>query len=207
MPLRPMLPAILLAFALSILVAVLAAARNAGTPLALAVSLFTAQILFAVVRTNAPVWRADVAPPPCAGWAWSNSVLAALVYAWGAAAMFAVYSLSGLAWRHWWEYGVAMTLLAAATLLCTQLLTAGRAPQASSKSTVILMGLTALQAVCIGGALVYLIASGKLMTHQPDWAANQIFVAGGVMLVLVSLASLMAHWRYVHASARPQPGA
>jgi hypothetical protein len=207
MPLRPMLPTILLAFSLSILVAVLAAARDAGTPLALAVGLFTAQILFAVVRTNAPVWRADVAPPPGSGWAWSNAVLAALVYAWGAAAMFAVYSLSGLAWRHWWEYGAAMMLLAAATLLCAQLLTAGRGPHASSRSMAILMGLTALQAVCMGGALVYLIASGKLLSHHSDWAANQIFAAGGVMLVLVSFASLLAYRRSVLASAHPQPSA
>ena len=205
MPLRPMLPAILLAFSLSILVAVLAAARNAGTPLALAVSLFTAQILFAVVRTNAPVWRADVAPPPGAGWAWTNSVLAALVYAWGAAAMFAVYSLSGLVWRHWWQYGVALTLLAVLTLSCAQLLTVGRGPHASSKSMAILMGLTVLQAVCMGGALVYLIASGRLMTQRPDWAANQIFVAGGVMLVLVSFASLLAYRRHIYA--RPPPSA
>jgi len=203
MPLRPMLPAILLAFLLSILVAVLAAARNAGMPLALAVSLFAAQILFAVVRTNAPAWRADVALTPDASWAWSNSVLTALVYAWGAAAMFAVYSLSGLTWRHWWQYGVAMTVLAAVTLLCARLLAARRGPHATSKSMTILMGLTVLQAVGIGGGLVYLIASGKLMTHRPDWAANQIFAAGGVTLVLVSLASLLAHWRHVHANANP----
>lgn len=207
MPLRPMLPAILLAFLLSILVAVLAAARDAGTPLTLAVGLFTAQILFALVRTNAPVWRADTAAVPGADWAWSNGVLAAIVYAWGAAAMFAVYSLSGLTWRHWWQYGSAMVLLAATTLLCTQLLAVRRGPYAPSKSATILMGLTALQAVSVGGALIYLIATGKLLTHRPDWAANQIFVAGGIMLVLVSVASLLAHRRYVQASTNPLLGA
>ena len=205
MPLRPMLPAILLAFVLSILVAVLAAARNAGTPLMLAVGLFTAQILFAVVRTNAPVWRADAAQAS-ANWAWSNSVLAALVYAWGAAAMFAVYSLSGLAWRHWWEYGLAMTLLAAATLWCARLLANGRGPYSPAKSMSILMALTALQAVCVGGGLLYLITSGKLMTQRSDWAANQIFVAGGIMLLLVSVASLLTHRRHALVSARPALG-
>ncbi len=45
MPLRPMLPALLLAFALSILVGVLAAARGASVPLALAAGLFAVQVL------------------------------------------------------------------------------------------------------------------------------------------------------------------
>ena len=45
------------------------------------------------------------------------AVLAALVYAWGATAMFAIYSLSGLYWRHWWEYGAGMSLIAGCILL------------------------------------------------------------------------------------------
>ena len=52
-----MLPALLLAFALSILVAVLATTRGASVPLALAAGLFALQVLFALARINEPLWR------------------------------------------------------------------------------------------------------------------------------------------------------
>src|SRR4029078_1802569 len=105
MPLKPMLPALLLAFALSILVAVLATPRGASVPLALAAGLFALQVLFSLVRINAPLWQSNSPAAADIEWAWANTVLTALVYAWGAVAMFSIYSLSGLAWRHWWQYG------------------------------------------------------------------------------------------------------
>ena len=67
-----------------------------------------------------------------ADWAWSNTVLAALVYAWGATAMFTIYSLSGLAWRHWWQYGAGMALLACMALAVRQL--SGQATAALSST-------------------------------------------------------------------------
>ena len=81
MPLRRMLPAILISFALSILVCVLAAARQAAVPMALAAALFAVQVIIAVRRTNAPFWRTGDAHTLSLDWAWDNTVLAAIAYA------------------------------------------------------------------------------------------------------------------------------
>ena len=55
MPLRPMLPTVLLASVLSIVVGVLAVARGASVPLGLAVGLFAVQVLLTLWRINAPL--------------------------------------------------------------------------------------------------------------------------------------------------------
>ncbi len=126
MPLRPLLPALLLAFVMSIVVGVLAVGRDSGITLALAVALFALQMLFALARTNAPLWSPTAETPKdtmIALCVRRNTLLAALVYAWGAAAILALYSLSALNWRHWWQYGAAMALVAIAVFLYAQLLT------------------------------------------------------------------------------------
>jgi hypothetical protein len=190
-----MLPVLLLAFAVSILVCVLAAARGSAVTLALAAALFAVQVLLVLLRINAPLWRGAEPASADLEWAWSNSVLAAFVYAWGAAAMFSIYSLTGLVWRHWWQYGAGMALFAAGALLCAAYLLGPRAPYDPPKSLSLLMGVTAAQAVAVVGALVYLIGSGKLATTKADWAANHIFLAGGTAIALISLASLLTYRR------------
>ena len=65
MPLRPMLPVILLALLLSIMIAVLAAGRGSGWTLALAVALFALQMLVVALRINAPFWGSS--PPATEG--------------------------------------------------------------------------------------------------------------------------------------------
>lgn len=195
MPLRRMLPAILISFALSIFVSVLAAARHADVPMALAAALFAVQVLIAVLRTNAPFWRTGDAQALGLDWARDNTVLAAIAYAWGATAMFTVYSLSGLTWRHWWQYGAGMALLASAALVCAAYLSRGRGPFGTAKANNILMGVTAAQVIAVGGALIYLIASGALHTKKPDWAANYVFITGGCTVILISLASLLTFYR------------
>ncbi|MEO8421453.1 MAG: hypothetical protein ABI457_09685 [Hyphomicrobium sp.] len=195
MPLRRMLPAIIIAFALSIFVCVLAATRHAGVPMALAAGLFSVQVLIAVLRTNGPFWRTGDAQALDLDWAWDNTVLAAIAYAWGAIAMFAVYSLSGLYWRHWWQYGAGMALLALAALVCANYLTRRGGQYDAAKANNILMGVTAAQVIAVGGGLIYLVASGTLHTRKPDWAANYVFIAGGCTVILISLASLLTSYR------------
>jgi hypothetical protein len=109
--------------------------------------------------------------------------------------MFTVYSLSGLTWRHGWQYGTGMALLASAALVCANYLTRGRGPFGATKANNILMGVTVVQVIAVGGALVYLVASGALHTKKPDWAANYVFIAGGCTVILISLASLLTSCR------------
>jgi hypothetical protein len=206
MPLRPLLPAILLALVMSVIVGVLAAGRNSGITLALAVALFALQMLFALVRTNSPYWRPEVEPQEegiVAICARRHTILAALVYTWGAAAILAIYSMSGLTWRHWWQYGLGMAAIAAAVFLYAHLLTSGRGPYRTPKALSILMGLTALQGLAVSVALVYLVFWGKLITPRGDWAANYIFAAGSITLAVLSGVSLVT---YRSLTGRPQEG-
>jgi uncharacterized membrane protein len=53
--------------------------------------------------------------------------------------------------------------------------------------------------VAVAAALTYLVVSGKLATPKDDWAANVVFVTGGVTVLLISIASLVTHRRTVDA--------
>ncbi len=195
---RPLLPAILLALIMSVVVAVLATGRASGPTLAVAVGLFVLQVSFALVRLNAPFWQASGASredDPAVACVWSNAVLAALVYAWGATAMFAIYSMSGLVWRHWWQYGTAMALIAVAIFLYAYFLSAGRSPLRRPRALNVLIALTAAQGIAVAYALVYLAFSGKLLTPRDDWAANYVFVAGSFALLLLSAGTILTYRR------------
>jgi hypothetical protein len=197
MRLRPMLPVLLLSFALSIVVGVLAAMRGSALTLALAAALFAIQALLALLRINVPLWRRH-ADATGLDWARDNTLLAALVYAWGAAAMFAIYGLSEIYWRHWWQYGAGMALFAAAALACANVLTRSDAPLGRIGTRNALMGITAAQAAAVIDALIFLVVSGKAASTKPDWAANHVFIAGGVTIAVISLVSLLT-WRRLHA--------
>lgn len=190
MRLRSMLPTLLGAFALSIFIAVLAAARRSEEVVALAALLFSLQVLIVLLRFNLPIWRGSTAGR--GEWAWTNTLLAGLSYAWGAAAMFTMYSLGGLVWRHWWQYGAGMLLLGAANVLVARYLLGGRDQREGALRTLMLGTLAQAAAVVI--ALVYLVGSGKLATVKDDWAANIVFIAGGVTILVISAVSLVT-WR------------
>jgi hypothetical protein len=194
MILKPLLPAILLALVMSVFVGVLATGRGSGLTLGLAAGLYILQVGFAIARINAPFWSGatGVEDDQAVACVWSNAVLAALVYAWGATAMFAIYSLSGLYWRHWWEYGAGMSLIAGCILFYAYFLGSGRTTL-HTRALQILIGLTALQGLMMGGAFVYLLTSGKLQSMRDDWAANYIFMAGTLILVVLSVVAILTY--------------
>jgi hypothetical protein len=196
MPLRPLLPALLLALVMSIVVGVLAVGRDSGYTLALAAALFALQMLFAVVRTNAPFWSSDAEPPKnetIALCVRRNTLLAALVYAWGAAAILALYSLSALNWRHWWQYGAAMALVAVGVFAYAHLLTDEHGSYRTPKALNALMGLSVAQGIAVVYVLFYLVISGKIFTPRSDWAANYIFATGSATLALLSAVSVLTY--------------
>lgn len=121
--------------------------------------------------------------------------LMGIVYGWGGLAMLSVYLLSGLSWRHGWQYGSGMLLIAAGLFLLARAL----GDQHSRMSTPRLRDLTALvagvQAVAATMALAILVYSGKLATPKGDWAANHIFMAGGLAIIVVSALAVVTHRR------------
>ena len=53
--------------------------------------------------------------------------------------------------------------------------------------------LAGYQAVLIGVGLVWLIGSGKLATLKGDWAANQLFLAGGFAIMCLSMIMIKSY--------------
>ncbi|MEI9898975.1 MAG: hypothetical protein WDN31_01345 [Hyphomicrobium sp.] len=192
MRLRRMLPTLLLACALSVAIAILAAARRSELTLALAAFLFVLQVVLALLRINVPLWRSGGGASD-AGWAWDNSALTALTYAWAAAVLLTVYPLGGLVWRHWWQYGLGMALLGVGTLVVAGYLIGSRPPHSNGRGLRRLMGMTVALSACVIASLVYLVASGKLATPKDDWAANVVFIAGGATVLIISLISLQTY--------------
>lgn len=194
MPVKRMLPTLLLAAVLSVIIAVLAAARQSQPIFALAAALYALQVIMFLLRINVPLWRPGAGSGD-ARWAWDNSVLTAATYGWGAAVMFTAYSLGGLVWRHWWQYGAGMVLLAAAALAAASYLIGSRAPFRSGPGLRRLMQLTLALIVAVVISLIYLVGSGKLATPKDDWAANIVFLTGGLTVIAISVASLVTYRR------------
>jgi hypothetical protein len=185
MSLRPLLPWLLLAGALSIAVMVLGAGRGDKFYPALAAGLFAGAVIAAAIWINAPLWRARAPESHVAEDVKTalvcNVWLAALVYGWGALAMFAVYSLSDLVWRHSWQYGLGAALFAAGvSFYALRLESAGDRSEPPFQ-------LTLLHGLAAATGLAYLISEGKLATHRGDWAANDVFVAGGIAIVALCI--------------------
>jgi hypothetical protein len=189
---RRTLTTLLLAFALSLLIVVLAAGRGSLATLAIAAGLFGVQVVLVLLRFNIPLWRA---PQYTAGqdWAWDNTMLTALVYAWGAAAMFTIYSQTPLYWRHWWQYGLGMALLGVAAVLSALYLARRNGPVERAKALRLLIAMSVAQLIAVVTALIYLVASGALATIKDDWAANPVFIVGGLTVAAISLVSLYTH--------------
>jgi hypothetical protein len=92
--------------------------------------------------------------------------------------LFGVYSLSDLVWRHAWQYGLGASLFAFGLSLYAYRL--------DSESTALPpVFLTTLHGLAAAGGLAYFFAADKLATHRGDWAANYVFLAGGIALIML----------------------
>jgi hypothetical protein len=195
--LRPLLPWLLLASALSISLMVLGAGRGDQFLPSLAAGLLVALVVGTGLGINSPLWSkaARLATSPQDGLARikealrCNVWLAALVYAWGASALFAVYSLSDVWWRHAFQYGSGAALFAAGLGIYGYRL--GRARESSMPP----LFLTVIHGLAAAGGLVYLIGGGKLDTVKGDWAANEVFLWGGIAIVVLCLISTVTQTR------------
>lgn len=191
--LRPLLPWLLLASALSTTMMVLGAGRGDHFLPSLAAGLLVALVVGTGLGINAPLWSktngAAGRPASVREALRCNVWLAALVYAWGASALFAIYSLSDLVWRHAFQYGSGAAVFAACIGLYGVWL--GR----TNNLHVPPLFLTALHGFAAAGGLVYLIGADKLATAKGDWAANEVFLWGGLAIVALCVMSAMTQTR------------
>ncbi|WP_072396373.1 hypothetical protein [Hyphomicrobium sp. CS1GBMeth3] len=194
--LRPLLPWLLLASALGITMMVLGAGRGDRVLPSLSAGLLIAFVVGTGLGVNAPLWSkstGSAAQPDgltsirealrCNVW------LAALVYAWGASALFAIYSLSDLVWRHAFQYASGAAVFAAGIGLYALWL--GR----SSNRHVPPLALTIVHGIAAAGGLAYLIGADKLATVKGDWAANEVFLWGSLAIVALCIMSLVTQTR------------
>ena len=194
MSLQRVLPWLVLALVISVLLMIAGAGRGLPLLTGVAAAAFGLAVVGVGLGINKPLWGLDAvritehAAPVAAQ---RNARLMALAYAWGAAAMAGVYTLGGLRWYHAWQYGAGMALLGLIALGYG--FDIGRAQEPASKRMQLLGGLqlTLVQAIATAAAVLYLLTSGKLMTTRPDWAANQIFLFGG--LAIATLSAMAAH--------------
>lgn len=119
------------------------------------------------------------------------------VFMWGALAIGAGYGLTELHWQHWWQYALAMLLLA---IVAGIIAARGRRGLSSDAELDLLTWVTAIQAVAAMVGLAFLIGSGKLWAGKPDWLANHVFLAGGVAVAAISI---IAVWAQRAAKAQP----
>jgi len=172
---------------------VLGVGRNDHTLPAIAAGLFAALAVGTGLGINAPLWSR--AGRPLAGVAsikealCCNVWLAAVLYAWGASALFGMYSLSDLEWRHAYQYASGAALFAASIGIYGFRLGRDRAMPIPP------LYLTLLHGAAAAGGLVYLIGTGKLDTVKSDWAANEVFLWGGFAIVALCAMSAVTQTR------------
>mgnify|MGYP000847456488 FL=1 len=196
MSLQPMIPVLMALLAATAGCMTWAASVNAQAVSILAASAFALVLVAIAWRINdLGRWPreklADTEAPVHA--ARRDARLIGLVYAWGRVTLLAVYSLSGLRWQHGWQYGSGMTLIAALLLLLVHKLGDAGFPMRTAKGLNMLNGVTLAHAAAAAGGLVFLVSAGKLWAGKQDWAANHVFLVGGLAVIALSLIAWRTH--------------
>lgn len=167
------------------------AASGSRSLTSLAALAYALAVLFVSWRVNRQAWGANASAAP--GLLFHtmrrNTRLAALVYAWGAAAFFAIYGLTPVRWQHGFQYASAATLIAAGLLYYVHRM---GGDQTGTPPAPIL---TVLHGLAVSAGLVFLLSSGKLQSIKGDWPANYIFLFGALSLMGVCYFSFITQRR------------
>lgn len=178
MSLQPLIASVVAALLLSAGGMAWGAATSSRLITVLAALAYALVVLFVAWRVNRAAWIANTAADGVLFHTMRrNTRLAALVYAWGAAAFFAIYGLTDVRWQHGLQYGTGAALLAAAFLYYVYKMGTDGA------NTPPAAWLTAAHGLAITTGLAFLIGAGKLASAKGDWPANYIFLFGGLALV------------------------
>lgn len=195
MALRPPLPWLLATLLAALLAMYLATSGLQKAQAATSAAAFAILLVIAGLRSNSPLWRRgaakSMATPRQA--LWLTTLLIMLAYFWCALAFYAVYLGTSLRWQHGWEYGSAMLLVAVGHAIYLWHLDDPNASVSTPKAIGRAVALAALQAVAIACGLLWLIQSGKLSSLKGDWAANQLFLAGGFTVMCLSVIIVKTH--------------
>jgi len=121
--------------------------------------------------------------------------LMAVNWAWAGLAMLGCYYLTDLSWQHAWQYGAGMLLIAGLIVIYGRARLSVGSRFASAEMVARARWITLLQGVGALVGVVILAQSGKLDASRQDWAANVVFVVGGLSIFALSWAALRAERR------------
>ena len=195
MALRPPLPWLLATLLAALVAMYLATSGLHKAQAATSAAAFAILLVIAGLRSNSPLWRRGTAKSTATPRQalWLTTLLIMLAYFWCALAFYAVYLGTSLRWQHGWEYGSAMLLVAVGHAIYLWHLDDPNASVSTPKAIGRAVALAALQAVAIACGLLWLIQSGKLSSLKGDWAANQLFLAGGFTVMCLSVIIVKTH--------------
>lgn len=159
---------------------------------------FAIWIIAIAILANLGDWRGvrpDAPSSPTAA-LHRNSRLMTVAYAWGAMAMQGLYTtpLTGLKWQHGWQYALLMMLMALGAFHFSRAL-ASPDPARQAPWVALAVPLAIANAFLAAGGLVYLAVSGKLLLRRSDWAANQVFLFGALIVMVLAAVTLKTHAR------------
>ena len=122
-----------------------------------------------------------------------TTILSTIVYAWSAATMLLVYTGTSLHWRHGWQYGLGLALIAAASAAYAWQLARAHGALSSTSAVETAIKLAAFQGLAIASALLWMLSSDKLNSGKGDWLANHIFLGGGFAILCLSMFAVKTH--------------
>ena len=151
---------------------------------------FVMLLILTALRSNRRLWHLPIQPDgataaPAAGV--DNAGLIALAYGWGAAAMTTVYTWTGLVWQHGLQYAAGMGTIALLLALYARGLARPDSVLRSPVAQRFMLRLTLAHATAAAAGVAMLFVSGKLKSGRGDWAANIVFVIGGVTVFALSI--------------------
>jgi hypothetical protein len=194
MSVQPFIPWLLAAFVPAVIGQVLGARMGSAWMSGAAALFLPVMAGLVAVKVNAPYWQMrEGSHEVLATASRRNARLIAWTWGAGAASMLAVYLVSGLRWQHGWQYGCGMALIAAIGFAYS--LHLGRAesvlrqPRYMTLSAILAAG----QGIAAIGGILLLVLSGKVGSTRADWAANIIFVAGGLAISILSAVAVRTY--------------
>ncbi len=201
MPLTDLLPWILAAIAASIAAMVTGIMSDLPILSWIAAGLFASSLVAVAIDINLPWWQPDAGDDPGAMFAAAirNARLLVLGYVWGSLALFCFYRLVGLRWQHGIQYGAGMALIAWLILFYVHMLAQPDSKLRKPRYLTAAMMASVAHGVGALCGVIFLVGSGKIFSIKDDWAANQIFLAGGVAIAMMSAVSAISHIRLQRA--------
>ncbi|MBA2126438.1 hypothetical protein DLM45_09425 [Hyphomicrobium methylovorum] len=195
MPLRPSLPLLLLALLSALAAMVIATSATRKAEAATAAAIFAVILISAALRTNAPIWRraASTLGITQRDALMQTTQITMIAYLWCALAFYAIYLGTPIRWQHGWEYGTAMLAVAAGYAFYLWRLSDPADAVSKPRAIERAVRFASVQAILIGIGLVWLISSGKLSSLRGDWPANQLFIAGGFTVMVLSVIVIKTH--------------